>query len=504
MFKFQSDFVVGLIPVIFSLVIVDGEAREPCVYQKNATNLLPWGAEECESRIIAADDAESLQLFFRMSFSEGVYDNLFFASNNGLIQFQDRSSTPASSFRLLPDILETSANDNIAFVIPYLGDTDTRDTSGSVYFGPQDNIRYVLTWDDVGYFKEKKDKTNRFQLVMRSLNPEGDFELEFRYNKLEWGYPDLQASYSESSTSEDGMRYLEAVTSAHPFVGIIDSGRIAFELPLSQRSWVQKSHIYNGGIWTVRTVNNTYSLLLDNNLECRHTITPTEILPYPGSTLPEAMSISTNGLSTLPQGSSLQSSVQTLPFSIRLTQGGELTDRIRVHSNGVITICPDDVCTTSNSDASSVSGLQGDVIAAFLASVATDDEGRIYYGQLDSNTYVVRWEGVRQLESSNQDNPENTFTLILARGANNGDFEIRLHHEELNWPAIISDTLSADIPFSGVLSNGNVVMELPLSRQQRALSLAEDYNGLWTIQVIGGEFALELPRNLSCTLAESQ
>jgi hypothetical protein len=66
---------------------------------------------------------------------------------------------------------------------------DTRSADGGeVYVASPSEDVVVVTWDDVGYYNTNADLTNDFQMVLRNRddrNP-GDFDIEFRYDRLEW------------------------------------------------------------------------------------------------------------------------------------------------------------------------------------------------------------------------------------------------------------------------------------------------------------------------------
>lgn len=49
--------------------------------------------------------------------------------------------------------------------------------------------RMIFTWDEVGYYDCEVDKKNSFQLILTAVEGcggEGDFDVEFRYNRCEW------------------------------------------------------------------------------------------------------------------------------------------------------------------------------------------------------------------------------------------------------------------------------------------------------------------------------
>nr|WP_315252318.1 nidogen-like domain-containing protein [uncultured Duganella sp.] len=140
-------------------------------------------------RIMAPnDDGSSVvqALPFSLNFFGNSYDS-YFVNNNGNISF----GRPLSEFT--PQIFPIA---NVPMIAPYWGDVDTRNQSGlaspfqnNVYLhATTDSV--VVTWDTVGYYNEHNDKQNTFQLVLtdrsRQTSRAGDFDMEFRYGRLEW------------------------------------------------------------------------------------------------------------------------------------------------------------------------------------------------------------------------------------------------------------------------------------------------------------------------------
>ncbi len=125
------------------------------------------------------DDGSSnkLELPFDINFYGNTYDS-FWINNNGNISFEN------SLWEYTPEAFPISDQPMIA---PYWGDVDTLGT-GSVYVASPDENTVVITWDEVGYFPAATDKTNTFQVVLinRDDVSVGDFDIEFRYDNLEW------------------------------------------------------------------------------------------------------------------------------------------------------------------------------------------------------------------------------------------------------------------------------------------------------------------------------
>lgn len=156
------------------------------------------------------DDQSSslLNLPFSVNFFGQVYDS-FYVNNNGNITFRN----PVGTYT--PDAFPVS---NQPMIAPWWADVDTSPTSDSsdggdnggtgelpltaavvtpstpyagpnnVYVGSPNAQTLVVTWDQVGYFSAHTDKTNSFQLVLRDRSDTGagNFDIDFRYQSLQW------------------------------------------------------------------------------------------------------------------------------------------------------------------------------------------------------------------------------------------------------------------------------------------------------------------------------
>lgn len=131
-----------------------------------------------------------------LNFFGTVYTGLY-VNNNGSVTFESARPT------YTPDaITGVSYNPEIS---PYFADVDTRlsgaeATAGVVtptaggnsagsdlvwYDLDTANDRFVVTWDDVGYYSVHTDKLNAFQLVLTDLGA-GDFRIDFIYEDVQW------------------------------------------------------------------------------------------------------------------------------------------------------------------------------------------------------------------------------------------------------------------------------------------------------------------------------
>lgn len=129
--------------------------------------------------MLANDDSSSnrLSLPFALDFFGTSYNN-FYVNNNGNITF----TSALSAFT--PTAFPITSQPTIA---PYWADVDTRGT-GAVYVASPNADTVVVTWNNVGYYSSATDKINDFQLTLqnRSDTGAGNFDIEFRYNQLQW------------------------------------------------------------------------------------------------------------------------------------------------------------------------------------------------------------------------------------------------------------------------------------------------------------------------------
>jgi hypothetical protein len=106
-----------------------------------------------------------------------------FVNNNGNLTFDSALAT-FTPF----DLLSTSR----AILAPFFADVDTRGAGSNVVTYGNSSIdgraAFGVNWINVGYFSQRTDLLNSFQLVLidRSDIAAGDFDFEFNYDKIEW------------------------------------------------------------------------------------------------------------------------------------------------------------------------------------------------------------------------------------------------------------------------------------------------------------------------------
>jgi hypothetical protein len=135
------------------------------------------------------DDGSSASKMLGTGFPHGLnffgetYDSLYI-NNNGNVTFNG----PVSGYT--PVSFPVSSRPMIA---PYWSDVDTRGgvtdpAQNNVYYSTALENQFIVTWFYVGYYASRTDKLNAFQLILtdRSEIAPGDFDVEFRYEQLEW------------------------------------------------------------------------------------------------------------------------------------------------------------------------------------------------------------------------------------------------------------------------------------------------------------------------------
>src|SRR5262245_56380829 len=123
--------------------------------------------------------------FFGHSYT-GLYLN-----NNGSVTFGSATST------FTPTAI-TGATSN-PIIAPFWADVDTRGgtvtpTPGGTSTGSNllwydldpTTQTFTATWDDVGYYNTHTNKLNAFQLSIQEIDAQGDFNITFRYEAVNW------------------------------------------------------------------------------------------------------------------------------------------------------------------------------------------------------------------------------------------------------------------------------------------------------------------------------
>jgi len=144
-----------------------------------------------------------------------------FINTNGNITFDQALST------FTPFGLTNTARQIIA---PFFADVDTRNVaSGVVTFGNgsvDGHTAFGVNWINVGYFNQHVDKTNSFQLILidRSDIGQGDFDIEFNYDRVAWETGDASGGHNGLGGSSATAGFSNGTGAAGTFFQFLGSG----------------------------------------------------------------------------------------------------------------------------------------------------------------------------------------------------------------------------------------------------------------------------------------
>jgi hypothetical protein len=138
-----------------------------------------------DSSALTRDDdisSPAVPIGFTVNFFGAIFDTLY-VNNNGNVTF-DASLTAFTPFSL--------TNTGRQIIAPFFADVDTRGPGAqAVTYGPGTAYglpAFGVNWINVGYYQQKSDKLNSFQLIIidrSDINP-GDFDFEFNYDWIQW------------------------------------------------------------------------------------------------------------------------------------------------------------------------------------------------------------------------------------------------------------------------------------------------------------------------------
>ncbi len=135
--------------------------------------------DDGSSQLISIEDFPELNFNDGINFFDNTYSE-FYINNNGNVTFNESLSN------YTPQAFPVSQQPMIA---PFWGDVDTSCADcGEVYIGSPNANTVVVTWNEVGFFSSDSSLTNTFQLVLidRDDTGAGNFDVEFRYEDINW------------------------------------------------------------------------------------------------------------------------------------------------------------------------------------------------------------------------------------------------------------------------------------------------------------------------------
>jgi VCBS repeat-containing protein len=146
---------------------------------------LPGGSGFGTLALPAGDDNSSGKINFTSVFGSAGLDFFgteytgLFVNNNGNVTFGAASTT------FTPTTISAGLNNPI--IAPFWADVDTRAAGGGAVYYDLDSADGVMTitWDNVGYYNQKTNKLDSFQLVLINEG-NGNFDIEFRYGNIQW------------------------------------------------------------------------------------------------------------------------------------------------------------------------------------------------------------------------------------------------------------------------------------------------------------------------------
>lgn len=178
------------------------------------------------------DDASTAEVSITPIFENGL--NFFgreftslWINNNGSVTFNGPRFAFTPTF-----ITAVSGNPEIS---PYFADVDTRGEATAATPGGNStgsnlvhydfdtvNDRFIVTWDDVGYYPGQTDKLNAFQLILTDRSG-GDFDIEFRYEDVNW----------TTGSASGGTNGLGGIVARAGYTAGTGNSDAYFELPAS-------------------------------------------------------------------------------------------------------------------------------------------------------------------------------------------------------------------------------------------------------------------------------
>ncbi len=153
--------------------------------------LLPVPGGGSPTGVLAAnDDGSSSTISLTSAFPAGL--NFFGGPFNDVVVNNNGNVTFGGTlYTYTPSAFPLSGGTAYPMIAPYWGDVDTRNggaPSANYVWWYLEPGRMIVTWDNVGYFNQHDDRKMSFQMILTNAVgcEEGNFEVEFRYNKCEW------------------------------------------------------------------------------------------------------------------------------------------------------------------------------------------------------------------------------------------------------------------------------------------------------------------------------
>ncbi|MCG8617610.1 MAG: FecR domain-containing protein, partial [Desulfobacterales bacterium] len=198
----------------------DDDTSTPENGDTSLTNNLGGDSGFGENNVTRTDDSSSDEIDLSQVFPDGlnIYGqtyNSVYVNANGTISFGSSNSD------YTPQALSNNDSGRPTMVMVYWGDVETNlvpdsetpgvNSTGTnlIYYDlDSDNNTFTATWDDVGYYSDKIDKLNAFQVQLVDAG-NGDFDILFRYENINWVTTDTSTEARAGISGWDGIHYLE-------------------------------------------------------------------------------------------------------------------------------------------------------------------------------------------------------------------------------------------------------------------------------------------------------
>ncbi|HCY83987.1 MAG TPA: hypothetical protein DHV36_02510, partial [Desulfobacteraceae bacterium] len=177
-----------------------------------------------ENSVARSDDGSSSEIDLSDVFPDGlnIYGHTYnsvYINNNGNISFGSSISDYS------PQALSNNTS-NPVMIAPYWGDVETNlipdeptpggnSTGTNLIYYDLDTVSnvFTVTWDDVGSYSDDIETLNAFQVELTDVG-NGDFDIVFRYEDINWVETDASSEARAGFSAWDGIHYLEVDPSA--------------------------------------------------------------------------------------------------------------------------------------------------------------------------------------------------------------------------------------------------------------------------------------------------
>jgi hypothetical protein len=179
-------------------------------------------APDCRNTVFTPNDDDSFGPA-PLGFTLDLFGQQFsttWVNNNGYLSFGEEPQAVFDPSDGIRDI-------GFPIIAPFFADVDTR-AGGTVSFGngiaPDGSPYFCATWEDVGYFDQRNDRTNTFQVLLfdrTSVDGFPSYAIVFAYDKIQF----------ESGEASGGVNGLGGTTARVGYSNGTGRASETFELP---------------------------------------------------------------------------------------------------------------------------------------------------------------------------------------------------------------------------------------------------------------------------------